>query len=99
MKRGEVPTWLIMLILALIAGVAFAAIIFPRLFDIAKVPNSGCPKDVPITSVCPCGDSKISGGYCCESGPSMVPCYCAKINKCSDYSATQRKENECKLTC
>lgn|GEM_PF-5868040 len=99
MKRGEVPAWLVFLILALAAGIGFAFIVLPKIVNLAEVPDQGCPKDTPITSVCPCGDTRISSGYCCEDGPSLVPCYCAKINKCSDYSETQCKEDECQLGC
>lgn len=99
MSRGEVPSWLIFLMLAIIAGVGFAYIILPKILELSRDETTGCPRDVPITSLCPCGDERISSGFCCEDGPSLVPCYCAKINKCSDYTPNQLKENECKLQC
>lgn len=99
MSRGEISTWLLLLIVAVAAGIGFAYIILPKILELSHDESMGCPLDVPIKSVCPCGDARISSGFCCEDGPSLVPCYCAKINKCSDYTTRQRELNECKIQC
>jgi len=98
MKRGLSDVLIIFLVI-IIMGIAFMIFLFPRLFALAENPVHGCPRDVPLTTLCPCGNTRISSGYCCENGPSLVPCYCANINKCSQYSKTQCAVDECKLNC
>jgi hypothetical protein len=74
-KRGDLSIPLILFIIALMAGLVFAVIIFPKIVSLSKSSVSGgCPQGVPIKTECPCNGERISSGYCCPEGPSEVPC-------------------------
>ena len=94
---GKVVFWLV----ALTAMAVFMWIVFSGQADIAGTfTDFGCPKDIAVTSECPCEGQRISSGYCCDSGPSTKPCYCENINICLDYDTNDTCiKNECGVSC
>jgi hypothetical protein len=95
---GMIVFWIVVLV----AAGLFIFITLGNLKNIASpITSFGCATGKQVTTPCPCNGQTINSGYCCESGPSQIPC-CAdgNLKKCGDYvSKDECTQDACGLGC